>query len=179
MDPISVSEIERYLEAMDDRSLVTLDQVATFLQIDPERARLIHDALFRIFERMSNRDIHKKAWATVDNLMSANRLISIYDREVQALQRLQEETAVNEEREQSAFKAKELATALNSTIQTVQKLAQQMEEVHSSYQEREAAGTIIRCVFDVLRQVDPIIAVRCRQNILDKFEALALVVPGG
>ena len=179
MDPVTIDDVNRYLEAMEDPAVLTLDQVAERIEMERDRARVVHDALFSLFTRMSKLDTHRKAWATVQHLETANQLIAHYNREVQNLTRLQEEAANKEEREQSAYKVKELSSALNSAIQTVQKLALQLEDVHKSYQDREAVGNILRCMFDVLRKVDPVIAVRCRQSILDKFEELALVVPGG
>jgi hypothetical protein len=163
---ISMHEVLAYVKAM-DRGANTLDDVRSHTGMEVGRVRLIHAFLTFLYERMINRDILTKAFANYDHMNYMEDLIAKY-----------QEYLVRAQEDGNPFKVKELVTGLSQAVANMQRLASQFEDLNAQWADRRSASKIVRSLFRVLVQVDPIVAMRCRDAVLAEFQSLVTTLPG-
>lgn len=163
---VSMQEVLAYVKAM-NLEANTLDDVRLHTGMDRGRVRLIHAFLTFLYERIINRDILAKAFANYDHMNYMEDLITKY-----------QEYLVMAQEDGNPFKVKELVTGLSQAVANMQRLASQFEDLNAQWTDRRSASKIVRSLFRVLVQVDPIVAMRCRDAVLAEFQSLVTALPG-
>lgn len=165
MEDLPLSHLNKYLDALDDEDIQVFDQLLRATDFTPEEGRAVHEVLVRISERLIGRE-------TLWQMFTMGR-------EERVLKDLIASLELNLEGEaKSDLSTKELVQALSQALNTLTRLRDQFEARHKDWMSREGMQKLIRKIFVILSEVDPVVAIKCRDSVVDELEVLTAVVPG-
>lgn len=163
---LSFELCEKYMSVLDEHDPKSMDELIKLMDCEPSTCFKIHDFIAKISKRFINTDTFLFVKSIKDQL-------KLVDQTTDKLRDVLEG--------QSGLKAgmtlKDITVAMKSNLDLSMKLRKEITDVGNRAKSEDAIAYVLTEFMRVLRELDPVVAVRVRDGAVKQFDELVSVLP--